>query len=95
MTSNSLPDKKQGVSEDNSVLSTAIHKQVADLSVELQLEIANKVLGMLMIRIHRDETTDFTGFTITKKRVAEHMGKVVDDIKSGALQPIKYAKKLL
>lgn len=63
------------------------------MSIVEQSELAEKVLGMLMRRVMRDETTDHTGFTISKRKLGEHIGKVIADIERGALQPVKYAKK--
>ena len=60
---------------------------MAELTVEQQLKLADSVIGMLIGRVHKDETTDFSGFTITKRRLGEHAGEVIRDIKRGALQP--------
>jgi len=54
-----------------------------------QVDMARRITSMLLHRIHKDETTDFTGYNISKARVAEHAQKVVEDIERGALQPMK------
>ncbi len=56
-------------------------------TIDEQLELASKIIGMLVARCRQDETTDHTGFTITKNRLDEHAGKVMEDIKRGVLQP--------
>lgn len=65
------------------------------LTKEEQAEIADKVIGMLISRVHKDETTDPTGYTITKRKLGEHAAKVIRDIESGALQPVKNMKKFV
>lgn len=64
--------------------------KLPELTVEEQLKIAEKVISMLMRRAWRDETTDHTGFNISKRKLAEHASKVMKDIEGGALQPTKF-----
>lgn len=63
------------------------------MSSEEQLKIAEQAIGMLVSRCQRDETTDFTGFNISKRKLGEHAGKVLEEIKRGALQPPKIKVK--
>jgi hypothetical protein len=56
---------------------------------DVQTQLAGKIIGMFISRVHKDETTDFTGYTITKKRLGEHAEKVIRDIEGGALQRMK------
>lgn len=64
-------------------------KKYQELSIEEQLEFADTVLGMLVGRCWKDETTDPTGYTITKRKMGEHAGKVKEIIKRGGLMPSK------
>ena len=70
-------------------------KDTKSLTIEEQLKLADSIIGMLISRVHRDETTDPTGFTITKHKLGEHAGKVIEDIEHGALQPTKFRGKFL
>lgn len=65
-----------------------------ELSKETQAQIADRVIGMLMNRVWKDETTDFSGFTISKRRLGEHAAKVQKDIERGALQPTTIVGKI-
>ena len=60
-----------------------------ELTVEQQYELAQKVLNMLVSRCHKDETTDWSGFNISKTRMQEHAVKVLEQVKRGVLQPTK------
>lgn len=62
---------------------------IMDFTVEQQLVIAEQVLAMLNSSVHKDETTDPTGFNIDKGRVAEISASILGKIKRGALQPSK------
>jgi len=64
-------------------------RKIYEFSVEEQDLIASQVLSMLIVEIHKDETTAPTGYTISKKRVGELAQKVTDKIRRGALQPSK------
>lgn len=64
-------------------------KHYTELTIDEQLCLADGIIGMLIARVHRDKTTDPAGYTITKRKLGEHAGKVLQDIKRGALQPIK------
>lgn len=66
-----------------------MNKRYRELSKGEQAELADSVIGMLISRCWKDETTDPTGYTITKRRMGEHAGKVLRDIKRGALQGVK------
>lgn len=66
-----------------------LSKKYLEMPVNEQLEIADAIIGMLVTRCWKDETTDPTGFTITKRKMGEHAGTVIRDIKRGALQPSK------
>lgn len=68
-------------------------KKYQELSIEEQLEFADTVLGMLVSRCHKDETTDHTGYTITKVKIGEHAGKVKQIIERGGLMPPKVKVK--
>lgn len=66
-------------------MKTKIH----EFTVEEQSLIAEQILPMLIVEIHKDETTDPTGYTISKRRVGELAQKVTDKVRRGALQPSK------
>lgn len=68
-------------------------KKYHELTIKEQLEFADTVVGMLVSRCWKDETTDPTGYTITKRKMGEHAGKVIRDIERGALQPTKLKVK--
>ena len=65
-------------------------RKYMELTPEEQAEFADSVIGMLISRVHRDYSDDTTGFTIQKTTVGKHAGKVMEDIRRGALQPIKH-----
>lgn len=63
--------------------------KIHEFTVEEQSLIAEQILPMLIVEIHKDETTDPTGYTISKERVGYLAQKVTDKVRRGALQPSK------
>ena len=57
------------------------------MNVDEQLDITKRVLSMLNNRVHKDETTDPTGYTITKRKMQLHMEAVTRDVENGILKP--------
>lgn len=72
-----------------------VDKYEAMINDYIERRVADSIVGMLVSRIHKDETTDYTGFTITKEAVGKHAGLVMRDIQRGALHAIKLKGKFL
>ena len=65
------------------------NKTIDELTIKQQYDLAQTVLSMLISRCHKDETTDYSGFNISKTRMQEHAVKVLEQVKRGSLQPTK------
>jgi len=64
-------------------------KTLGELTIKQQYDLAQSVLSMLISSCHKDETTDYSGFNISKTRMQEHAVKVLEQVKRGSLQPTK------
>jgi len=69
-------------------------QDVIDFTVDEQLIIAEQVLNTLNSAIHKDFSTDFTGYNISKARVGELSAKVMEQIKRGLMQPAKVVGRI-
>jgi hypothetical protein len=72
-----------------------IEKYEAQIDNYIETRVADTIIGMLVGRIHKDETTDYTGFNISKEAVGKHAGKVMRDIQRGALHSVHVMGKFI
>ena len=68
--------------------------KIFDFTVEEQLIIAEQVLNTLNSAIHKDFSTDHSGYNISKARVGQLSAKVMEQIKRGRMQPAKVVGRL-
>ena len=59
------------------------------VSKRLMYNVQRSVIDKVLLKVHKDETTDNTGFNISKKRVAELGQQVLDELK----RPLTVAPK--